>query len=343
MLGGPVVTYVELKCPRCGAPLPSTAPTGEMHCTYCAAPLVPSAGGVRLQKVIDPADLPDPDRPRLWLGGRRYVLLGHLGSGEGSEVFLGRRDHRLAEQVVVKVMRAREDQDLMAHEFDVLQKLQRATHQGAHHFTRLLPEPIAHGEARLGVKGNEGLRTATVIRHSPGFVHDFDEVRAAHPKGIHGTATVWIWKRILEILAWMHQTGWVHGAILPKHLLVHARDHGVRLIGFSRAARRGQPLKAFTANAKAFYPAAVWEGGPASPATDLTMNARSMLWLVGSGQIGAKVSDVPKPLADLLMRVAGDDAGGETDAWALLETVKSVAREAFGPPKYVPFPMPGWD
>ena len=181
-----------------------------------------------------------------------------------------------------------------------------------------------------------------MLTHAPGFVHNFAEVHAAYPQGIDGAAATWLWKRILETLSWVHQSGWVHGALLPAHLLVHARDHGVRLLGWGRAVPRGRPLPAFTAGAEAFYPAPVWEGAPATPATDLTMSARSILWLIGGGTIARSSAAVPDGILALLLRAAQDDAGGATDAWALRDALSHAAHAAFGPPKYVPFPMPGW-
>lgn len=335
-----MVTYAEILCPRCGAPLPKLAPTGVVHCDYCKTALVPTQGGVRLL-AGRPEDLDDPERPRLWAGGRRYVLLGRLARGVSSDVFLARRDHRLGEQVVIKMLRAREDRDRLAHEYDVLQALQRATQRGSEHFTRLMPQPIAHGEGRLGLHGHEGPRVVTVLGFASGFVHTFRDVRAVYPSGVPATAAVWLWKRVLETLAWMHEVGFVHGAILPEHLLVHARDHGVRLVGLSSATAPGRPLSAFPREAEAFYSKATWDGGAASASLDLTMSARSLLFAVGADD-GRVPSASPAPLAALLQSVAADDAGGRRDAWALVAELDAAAREAFGPPRYVPFAMPGW-
>lgn len=320
--------------------MPKLAPTGVMHCDYCKTALVPTQGGVRLLAEREDR-LDDPERPRLWAGGRRYVLLGRLARGASSDVFLARRDHRLTEQVVIKMLRAREDHDRLTHEHDVLQALQRATHRGSEHFTRLLPSPIAHGEARLGLHGHEGPRVVTVLGWASGFVHTFRDVREAYPSGVPATATVWLWKRVLETLAWLHEVGFVHGAILPEHLLVHARDHGVRLVGFSSAAPPGQPLSAFARDSEAFHPRAVWAGGGTSVAVDLCMSARSVLFALGADDLRVP-SSVPLPLATLLRSVADDDAGGRRDAWALVGELDAAAKEAFGPPCYVPFAMPGW-
>ncbi|MDF1563245.1 MAG: hypothetical protein P1V51_09385 [Deltaproteobacteria bacterium] len=325
-------TFVEELCPRCGAPLPARAATGIVHCEYCATELIPEYGRLRLVETRD-EDLPDPDRPRLWIGGRRYVLLGRLARGECSDVHLGRRDHRLTEQVVVAVLRDPEHRERLAQAWSILEALQRSTRQGRDHFTRLLPQPVAHGEARLGLHGTEGSVPVSVFRHAPGFIHTLEDVRQAYPRGVAPEAAVWLWKRIVELLAWLHQSDQVHGGVLPEHLLIHARDHGVRLVGWSRSVRAGEPLPAFTAARRELYPEAAWAGGEARPATDLTMAARCIRWTLGD-------TPAPPPLDDLLERWATGEGRGE--GWALLEAIDAAARQAFGPPRYVPFPMPGW-
>lgn len=315
-----MVTYALVSCPQCNAPLPALAPTGVMHCSYCGVALVPTSGGVRLRQPPE-QDLAEPGRSRLWVGGRRYLLDGRIAKGSSSDVFLARFDHRLTERVVVKMLRAGDDLDVFRHEWDVLQALQRATREGTAHFSRLMPAPVAFGEARLGVHGTEGTRQVMVLGLASGFVHTFDAVRAAYPTGIPPGASIWLWKRVLESLAWLHGAGFVHGAVLPEHLLVHARDHGVRLIGFSCAMHLGDRLKVSAGG--------VAPGTEAQPSLDFSMSAQAMQSLLGPS--------IPEPLQQLLWR-----AGTFSDGWALIAEVDRVARELFGPPKYVPFQMPGW-
>lgn len=331
-------TYVEQLCPRCGAPLPNTTTTGLMHCEYCATPLVPNHGAFRLVKERED-ELVDPELERLWVGGRRYATVGRLARGEGSDVFLARSDHRLSERVVLKVLRDEAGLHLLDNEWATLSRLQNATHQGRDHFTRMLPQPIAHGEARLGVQGREGTCKVSVFGYASGFIHTLDDVRKAYPKGISPQASVWLWKRIVETLAWVHSTGNVHGAILPEHLLVHARDHGVRLIGWSRSVRNRTPLPAVTNSRRDFYPRAVWGGGDASAGTDVAMSARCIRWLL-SGNPSDAGANTPKNYSKLL----GQCAEGNQDAngWELLDEISGIAKDNYGPPKYVPFDMPGW-
>src|SRR5690606_29130924 len=158
-----------------------------------------------------------------------------------------------------------------------------------------------------------------------GFVHTFDDVARAHPTGVGAGHAVWLWKRILELLGWVHASGWVHGAVLPEHLLVHARDHGVVLVGWSRAVRSGAPLPAFTEGARSSYPAAVWNGAPATAATDVTMSARAMQRVI-AGPLATGGSDVPRPIRDLVDAHAADEPPTR-GAWALRDRLDEIARE----------------
>ncbi|RLB53473.1 MAG: hypothetical protein DRJ42_11885 [Deltaproteobacteria bacterium] len=333
--------YEEHQCPRCGAAVPARS-AGVVHCAYCATPLVPTRDGFRVSSLFTEESLVNPDRPRFWLAGSRYRMLGRLAEGETSDVFLALRDHRLVERVIVKVLRAHEDRDLFDGEWRTLTELQKSTARGSAHFTRLLPQPVAHGEGRLGVRGDEGLRRFSVFGFASGFVHGFGDVRETYPRGVPASSAVWLWKRTLELLAFVHESGWVHGAVLPRHLLVHARDHGVRLCGWSAATALGKPLPAFPADADAFYPGATWKGGPATAATDISMSARSILWILG-GDLREAPKGTPAGLARLMETCAAPDAGGFTDARRAIGELDDAAREAYGPPKFIPFAMPGWN
>ncbi len=334
-----------LKCPGCGANLPPpSASNGILTCEYCGA-MVSASGSAVWPMPARPADDPPfaPDRPRVTVAGTRYVLLGRLGRGDGSDVFLARRDARITEMVVLKVVRALSDADLVAREYEILEELHRGDAQGAEHFSRLLPQPVAQG----AVKDPHGTpRAAAVYRWHSGFQHSLTEVREVYSGGVDPRAAVWMWKRLLEVLGFVHRNGYVHGAVLPPHVLLHPRDHGLMMVGWSNAVRFAsrRPLPSTSASHRDFYPDAVWRGDAPTPATDLVMGARTIAWVLGSEPASGTVPvAVPPPLADLLRRFCDADYREATgDAWRVKELVDAAARESFGPPKFIHFTMPGW-
>jgi tRNA A-37 threonylcarbamoyl transferase component Bud32 len=144
-------------------------------------------------------------------------------------------------------------------------------------------------------------------------VHTFEEVREEFPNGVEAHHAPWLWRRILEVLSFVHRSGWAHGAITPAHLLVHPREHGVLPVGWGDAR----------------------EATPEAVAADVRASARAVGYLLDG-------SETPQSVAALLIEVSKKpDAHG--DAWALREKVGEVARGAFGPPRFMHFAMPGWD
>lgn len=337
-----MASYTQHICPNCGAPLPPPSATRAERCGYCAALLAPGPGGWQpAPREAQDEPLVEPARTRLWVGGQRYAILGRVARGESTDVFLARRDARLTERVLIKVLRAADDRELLEREQTALEALEKSRAKGSAHFTRLLPQRVHCGVARLGLHGDGGERHVAVMRWRSGFVHTMRDVLDAHRGGVSAETSVWMWKRMLEQLGWVHASGWVHGAVLPQHLLVHARDHGVLLVGWSCSVRPGEALPGALASERALYPDEAWDGGPVWPHVDIAMSARVVLKALGGD--GARApSSVPAPLAALLERQARGEAGVADDAWELKDRLDAVAGEVFGPPRFVPFAMPGW-
>jgi hypothetical protein len=267
--------------------------------------------------------------PLVEIAGRPYELRGRLGRGASTEVYWGDRATRLVERVVVKILRVPGDGDLMIREWTQLAALHESGARGLAHFARLVAEPVAHGVVHS--HGRE--RPASVFLYKSGFVHTLADVRAAYPRGVDPRHAVWIWRRILEILAWVHASGFYHGAVLPEHVLLHARDHGAMLIGWSASARLGMgaPVAAVDTRYEAIYPAALLAGAPATDVSDMLMTARCVAGLLGDG--------APAPLVELL-RSSSVDGGHRPSALELHDRVGHLARSIFGPPEFVPFNMP---
>jgi hypothetical protein len=333
-----------LECPYCGAPIAPSASEALLVCAYCGRTLtgVPEASwGMRLAAEIDAdRDVPVDPRRVCTVLGRRYLILGRLAGGESTDVLLADRVGQAKERVVIKMLRALPDADLLAREWRIVHALNASVAQGAPFFTTLLPQPVAKGRADAG----DGIpRLALVYRWRSGFQHTLEEIERQYPAGVGARAAVWIWRRVLDLLGWVHRSGYVHGAVLPRHLLVHPRDHGVVLCGWSCATALAarERLPAWSAGCEAYYPAEVLAGSPPSPTTDIAMSARSVARVLGGDPLARELpSSVPPALAELVRAQAG--GGGIDDAWALRQRVGEVATKSFGPPRYERLDMPGW-
>jgi hypothetical protein len=332
-----------LACPACGAPLPSNARRAVVVCPFCKATVsddgpVVFAASFRKALAELGADGGDALR-RVRIAGLPYRVHGRIAQGHSSDVYLAERAHPVTERVVIKVLRADQDADLLDREWEALAALHASEAQGAEEMARRLPHPVARGP----VEG-AGNRRALVLRAASGFVDTFEDVLAAYPMGVDGRHAAWMWRRILETLGFVHRAGLAHGAILPAHLLVHARDHGVMLVGWSCAARLGgkAPLPVVDEAARELYPEELLRGEPPSAATDIAMSARTIARLLG-GAPGRLPPSVPAPMRKIVEALAAGGPRGLDDAWEARSKVGAAAHEAYGPPRFHPFAMPGWD
>lgn len=262
-------------------------------------------------------------RKRLASPQRTYELTAKLAAGDLCDVHLA-TDH--AERYVIKAPRlANPAADaLLDQEMRVLQCLTEADTQYAPYF----PAPVEtflldkRGPRYNVFQWEDGLFTAS-------------EIAVRYPQGLDGHHLAWMFKRMLAALGYIHRQGWVHGAVLPPHLLFHAENHGLRLAGWIHAVPLGQPLTVVPAEFKAWYPPEARQGAVA--ATDIYLAARSLVYLAGGlPQSGRPPSAVPAPLwrfvqACLLEspRMRPHDAGSVHDEF------DDLLHDLYGPPQYV--------
>jgi hypothetical protein len=317
------VTHRVLFCEACGGPL--DAPWAELVivCGACGAQNLPGRPGGPV-----PSSVPVDGRPRINLGGRAWVIEGRLAEGDSSVVYRGRWASRLGEAVVVKVVQALADADLLAAEWSTLTALQASRVEGASHFRGRLPVPVARG-----IVDTDRPRAAMAYGWKSGFVHTLTEVGQVHPTGVPGPVQVWLLKRLLELLGFVHRSGFVHGAVTPDHVLVHPRDHGATLVGWTAAVPvRAAPLP-LPARPRRWLPLydGVREG---TPTLDIAMACRC-----AREAAGPRPADRDAPVAAV---IAAGARGEHADAWALAEQLSAASREAYGPPAYHPLRMVGW-
>jgi hypothetical protein len=309
------MSFTALTCPQCGGALPRSALWRMVACPYCQAMVTRSAELVArapyqaaYQRSLGMGA--GPGRV-LRIAGQRYRVLGLLGQGERAELLLAGRCGAMPQRVVIKL--ARSSAGGLAPEAQALQRLQALQVAGSAYFSQRLPQVVALG--RTDEPGHE--REALVLRHPTGFWGSLAEVLQAHPQGLRDARhAVWLWRRVLELLGYLHSAGWGHGDLRAEHWLLHPGDHGVQLIGWSRARLDADSTR------------------------DLMQSAWTIRALLrGEGDSPPAIaSHLPEPLATVL-RAASEDAAwcARLGAQGIDQALVAAARESFGPPQFIHF------
>jgi hypothetical protein len=170
------------------------------------------------------------------------------------------------------------------------------------------------------------------------------EIRQAYPNGVDPKQMAWMWRRLLIALGHAHDREVIHGAVLPPHILIHPEAHGLLLVDWCASVQRadtsGDRIAAISTDYERWYPPSVLAGRPPTPAVDLEMGLRSMVYLLGGDPLtGALPPHVPGPLQAYLHGALASGAAG-TSAWRLYQDFSDLLASLWGQRSFVPFSMP---
>lgn len=332
-----------LMCPQCNAPLTPSRFASSTVCAYCGATVQLDSSSIsaeRFHKAFRIWNSPQTYQisSSLSVDDRHWALTQQIASGEIADVYTGQLARWPTELAIIKILRDRKDVDIFDNEWEVLQKLHKSDAPGSNDFTTLIPQTILHGDISTG--SNAGQRVS-IFRRISGLRHTFADVIQAYPQGIPPRASIWVWRRILEILSFVHASGMAHGAVLPSHLLIQENDHGARLIGYGSAGRIGKKLQTISPAYESFYPQSARSQLTLTPQLDIMMSARCVIAMLGGDPGNGTLPDaVPVPLADTLKRVAlADPADIHQTAWDIRKEIGQLADQIFGAPQFIPIVM----
>ncbi len=334
-----------LVCPQCNAPLSPGRFARSVTCSYCGTTIQLDSSSVsaeRFHEAFRVWNSPETYQITSWisLGDRNWAVNQQIAQGEISDVYTGRLARWPTELAILKILRDDKDIDRFDNEWVAIQALHRSEARGADGFTTLLPQPVSHGEISPGQLAG---KRVSIFRRISGFKHTLEDVIRTYPQGIPPRASIWMWRRILEVLSFVHTSGMAHGAVIPPHLLIQENEHGMRLVGYGCSGKTGQKLRSIARDFEPFYPRSTRSQLILTPQLDLIMSARCISAALGGDPASTSFPDaVPSQLVDIVQRLAHSDptsAPGE-DAWSVREELGRLADQVFGPPRFIPIVMP---
>lgn len=180
-----------------------------------------------------------------------------------------------------------------------------------------------------------------------GFV-SLAEVRRAHPNGVDQRDMIWVFRRVLHILGYVHSKGIVHGAVLPGSIWIHPKMHGLVLDQWNFAVQKdgGFPaIKGIIASNRAWYPEEVLAKQSPSEATDIYMVAKTMVDLLGGDGVHGTVGMTVRREFRAFLRgcMSKRQDGRPSDAHQLLAEFDELLEQMgspFYPRRFHTFTMP---
>jgi hypothetical protein len=223
-------------------------------------------------------------------------------------------------EVVFKIVRDPNDNDLLAEEQFHLGRLSTDDN-----FRKYLPAVYDTLEASG--------RRANIVSMAEGYI-SLQEIFALHPNGgLDFRHIIWMVNRALSVLGFIAREEVVHGAVLPPHLLYHPVDHGLKLVDWCYAvtAESKKHVPVLLKEYKGLYPPEVVRKNIPQPSTDLYM-------LFNTIKSYTKVPKRFSALFDYCLVQSPNSRIG--DAWEVQDRWAALAKEEYGPPKYLKLEIP---
>ena len=258
---------------------------------------------------------------------RIYEVQEQIASGDLCDV---RRAKSGDAEYLLKITRVRSGRPLTAKEFSILQRLQKQS--GNQIYREYFPEPVElfpHGRAVINAyTWREGFYSA-------------EQILDRHHHGLDGRHLGWMFNRVLEALGFVHQQGWIHGAVLPPHLLFHAENHGFLLVGWIHAEQANTSLKIAPERFMEWYPPECKKKHPATPSVDIYLAAKSLIYLAGGDPV---LNTLPEHVPTTMQRfVKGCLLESPTmrsqNAWEVRREFGDILEGLYGPPTFHPLEM----
>lgn len=201
--------------------------------------------------------------------------------------------------------------------------------------------------------GTGSKRRMNVLEKFDGF-YSVEQIRTLLPNGVDGRTVAWMWKRLILLIDWTYRLGYVHGAVLPPHVMFYpdndgatfrdVRKHSIRLVDwcYSRKLGAGVKLLAWAPQYKDYYAPEVINKTALGPWTDLYMGAKTMLLLIGGDPVkNVFPAHIPKEIAACIRKcLEVDPRLRPRDPQDYFDEFTQVLKGVYGASKYHDFNLP---
>lgn len=91
----------------------------------------------------------------------------------------------------------------------------------------------------------------------------------------------WVLNRLLEYIAYLSQSSFVHGGLNPESVFIVPENHGLQVVSFYHLARKDRRIHTVSGRYMNWYPARILKSKTASPVSDLECAKRIAAYLLG--------------------------------------------------------------
>ncbi len=253
---------------------------------------------------------------------RSYEILRRIAIGDTSDIYTAESDDK---DYLLKISRIVGGDIYLNNEKQIISEI--LTEARAKTYSKYLPTLVESFPAKDSI-----LKRVNVYSYDSGL-YPLEQVYEKYLNGVDGRHVGWMFNRMLTGLGFFHNCGYVHGAVLPSHVLINAESHGAVFCGWVHAVKIGQKLDTISIKYNDWYPPEVISKKPVSPATDIYMAAKCVKKLLLEKDTSSKME---RFFRSCLLESPGMRP---QNAWDLLDEFKEVLEDLYGKRRFTVLTM----
>ena len=170
-----------------------------------------------------------------------------------------------------------------------------------------------------------------VLSSVPGYDMYKIQFSPYHIGGMSDIHIAWVMNRILTTLGFVHDSGFIHGGLTPKCLIVTPEDHNVTITDWTHAVRAGGKI---IDRHPIYNPA---DEDP-TPSTDLFALGKCIIYLSGGDPVTGRInSQLPDEFRSLLKwMILESPLQRPRDAYALSKDLREIRSSLHGVRRFFP-------
>lgn len=178
---------------------------------------------------------------------------------------------------------------------------------------------------------------AVTLVYLDGF-YNLEEVKARYPDGIDPRDMAWMFRRLLVALGHTVETGTVHGAVVPSHVMIQPEMHGMVLIDWCYSTPLDTVLLHQSDAYRDWYPSYARSGREVGMNLDVTMAAKCMIELIGGDGSNSILPDgLPREYGAFFR--AATNPNMPVHPWDVKDSFDELLERLYGPRRFRPFSM----
>lgn len=248
-----------------------------------------------------------------------YEIIGSFDTGNLCNVYYD--SHH-----VIKIAKSHNDNELLDREKTVLDIFKEC---GTDILTSTTPKLVESFDIRNVSK--EKLRV-NVLDYYKDY-YPLSKIKEKYPDGLDPRHIIWIWKRLLMTLGFVHKENIVHGCINLDNILVNPINHSVMIIDWCYSVTSGSPLVLIDEKYTGYYTKDVFDKHNVTSSLDIYMVAKCIEDIIN-------IDNCPKTMYNTIKSgLIVNKSMQYKDAWEMYDLISDLGSHLYGKSKFIELVM----